>query len=310
MDITKGAIRTGAVRYLLEHSFDGLAVKDIKILGSGYDSIAYLVNNEYVFKVKYSANEKKSYKKEKAICDFLNKNLTFGVEIPSIEYFCSNADVSILGYKMIKGNIFSPSVYERMSKGEQDMLKQDIADFLRQMHSLDTSEIKSFTIDNKQNVLDEYRLLKNTIYDELSNLEKAYIEDFMQELNKTRIFDGKKCLCHNDFSCNHLLLNENNKLCGVIDFGDSGIIDEYCDFVYLLEDSEEEIGPSFGEEIIRLCGGVDVEGAKKYRDVVERYYPIETVVYGVRNNNAEFICKGRKEMEKRVRNDSFDDSGV
>ena len=78
----------------------------------------------------------------------------------------------------------------------------------------------------------------------------------------------------------------------------------------MLEDSEEEVDSSFGEEIIRLCGGVDVEGAKKYRDVVGRYYPIETVVYGVRNNNAEFICKGRKEMEKRVRNDSFDDSGV
>ena len=49
----------------------------------------------------------------------------------------------------------------------------------------------------------------------------------MQRLNSTTIFDGKKCLCHNDFNSNHLLLDENNRLCGIIDFGDSGIIDEY-----------------------------------------------------------------------------------
>ncbi len=32
----------------------------------------------------------------------------------------------------------------------------------------------------------------------------------------------KKCLCHKDFSCNHLLLDGNNRLTGIIDFGDSG----------------------------------------------------------------------------------------
>ena len=45
------------------------------------------------------------------------------------------------------------------------------------------------------------------------------------------------------------MLDGNNRLTGIIDFGDSGIIDEYCDFIYLLEDSEEEIGTNFGEDI-------------------------------------------------------------
>ena len=82
-----------------------------------------------------------------------------------------------------------------------------------------------------------------------------------------------RVLCHNDFSCNHLLLDDENRLCGVIDFGDSGIIDEYCDFIYLLEDSEEEIGVSFGEDILRLYGNIDISKAKEYQDVVEQYYP-------------------------------------
>ena len=121
----------------------------------------------------------------------------------------------------------------------------------------------------------------------------------MQRLHSTTIFDDKKCLCHNDFSCNHLLLDDENRLCGVIDFGDSGIIDEYCDFIYLLEDSEEEIGVTFGEDILRLYGNIDISKAKEYQDVVEQYYPIETIVYGIKNNKQDFIDKGRKEIYTR-----------
>ena len=104
----------------------------------------------------------------------------------------------------------------------------------------------------------------------------------MERLNATTVFEGKKCLCHNDFSCNHLLLDGNNRLTGIIDFGDSGIIDEYCDFIYLLEDSEEEIGTNFGEDILRMYGNIDIEKAKEYQDIVEEYYPIETIVYGIK----------------------------
>ncbi|EAJ6467371.1 APH(2'')-Ia/If/Ih family aminoglycoside O-phosphotransferase, partial [Campylobacter coli] len=220
-----------------------------------------------------------------------------------IEYSYISEELSILGYKEIKGTFLTPEIYFALSKEKQELLKQDIAMFLRQMHDLDYSEISSYTIDNKQNVLEEYQLLKETIYDSLTDIEKQYVEEFMQRLNSTTIFDGKKCLCHNDFSCNHLLLDDENRLCGVIDFGDSGIIDEYCDFIYLLEDSEEEIGVSFGEDILRLYGNIDISKAKEYQDVVEQYYPIETIVYGIKNNRPDFIEKGRKEIYIRTRKD-------
>lgn len=287
-------------KYLLEHHFKNLKVNDIKELGSGYDSVAYLVNNEYVFKIKYSANKKKGYEKEKAIYDFLNKNLNTNVKIPNIKYCYISNDVSILGYKEIKGKFLNSEIYSILTEEEKNKLKKDIASFLRQMHDLDYTEISSYKIDNKQNVLEEYQLLKDTIYDNLNETEKQYIESFMQRLYNTTIFDGKKCLCHNDFSCNHLLLDENNRLCGIIDFGDSGIIDEYCDFIYLLEYSEEELETTFGEDILRIYGNIDIEKVKEYQEVVEEYYPIETIVYGIKNNKQEFIDKGRKEIYNRV----------
>ena len=288
------------IKNILEKKFN-IEINSLDLIGEGYDSKAYLVNGEYIFKVKYSANKKKGYEKEKSIYDFLNQNLVTNIKVPNIEYSYISDEISILGYKQIKGTFLTPEIYSTMSTEEQELLKKDIAYFLRQMHDLDYTDINSYAIDNKQNVLEEYQLLKTTIYNSLTDIEKQYIENFMQRLNSTTIFDGKKCLCHNDFSSNHLLLDENNRLCGIIDFGDSGIIDEYCDFIYLLEDSEEEIGPNFGEDILRLYGNIDIEKAKEYQDVVEQYYPIETIVYGIKNIRPDFIEKGRKEIYNRFR---------
>lgn len=290
-----------AMKYLLEHLFKELQVDSIEVIGSGYDSVAYLVNGEFIFKMKVSANKKKGYEKEKAIYDFLNKNLKSYIQIPKIDYSYITDELSLMGYKRINGKFLNPEIYATMTPDEQNTLKLDIAKFLKSLHDLDYSEIREYVIDNKQNVLEEYQLLRNTIYDSFTDIEKQYVEEFMQRLHNTTIFDGKKCLCHNDFSCNHLLLDDDNRLVGVIDFGDSGIIDEYCDFIYLLEDSEEEIGVSFGKDILKLYGNIDVSKAREYQDIVEQYYPIETIVYGIKNNRQDFINDGREEIERRSR---------
>lgn len=283
---------------LIKDKFD-FEVKSSKVIGEGYDSKAYLVNDEYIFKIKISANKKKGYEKEKAVLDFLNKNLKTQIKIPKIDYIYIDDEVSIIGYKRIDGRFLNPEIYKDMSKESKEKLKVDIAKFLKDMHNLDYSEIKNYTIDNKQNCLEEYELLRKTIYKDLTAKEKNYIENFFERLNNTTIFEDKKCICHNDFSCNHLLLDDNKKLIGIIDFGDSGIIDEYCDFIYLLEDNTEEIGKDFGKDILKLYGDIDIKKAKEYQELVNEYYPIETIVYGIKNNRKDFIEKGRKILNER-----------
>ena len=286
------------IENLIKSKFD-LEVANIKIIGEGYDSKAYLINDEYIFKLKISSNQKKGYKKEKAVLDFLNRNLKTTIEIPQIDFIYIDNELSIMGYKKINGAFLTSDIYKEMNVKQQEILKKDIAKFLKDMHNLDYAEIKEYVIDNKQNCFEEYDLLQKTIYNDLTEKEKKYIEKFFERLNNTTIFDDKKCLCHNDFSCNHLLIDNNKKLVGIIDFGDSGIIDEYCDFIYLLEDSEEEIGKDFGEDILQIYGDIDINKAKEYQDIVEMYYPIETIIYGIKNNRDDFIKKGRKVLNER-----------
>jgi len=60
------------------------------------------------------------------------------------------------------------------------------------------------------------------------------------------------CLLHGDFSLNHILFNDENIVCGVLDFGDSRIGKAKSDFIYLLDDEDdEEFGAEFGNLVLR-----------------------------------------------------------
>ena len=130
-----------------------------------------------------------------------------------------------------------------------------------------------------------------------SELEKEYIEDMIHRLSNVKAWSGKKCLCHNDFNCDHFLMDENNRLCGIIDFGDAGITDEYSDFVYLLKDTDEEFGKETGLEILEQYGQADMNKIQEFQYIFERYYPISFMVYGIENNRPDFIKEGRKRMK-------------
>ena len=118
------------IKNILEKKFN-IEINSLDLIGEGYDSKAYLVNGEYIFKVKYSANKKKGYEKEKSIYDFLNQNLVTNIKVPNIEYSYISDEISILGYKQIKGTFLTPEIYSTMSTEEQELLKKDIAYFFK-----------------------------------------------------------------------------------------------------------------------------------------------------------------------------------
>ena len=101
-----------------------IVINSIKLMGEGYDSKAYIVNDEYVFKIKFSANKKKGYEKEKAIYDFLNEKLITNIKIPNIEYSYISDELSILGYKKVKGEFLTPEIYFTLSKEMLDKVEE------------------------------------------------------------------------------------------------------------------------------------------------------------------------------------------
>ena len=79
---------------------------------------------------------------------------------------------------------------------------------------------------------------------------------FLYDLHKNKnIFGAKRkdyCLLHGDFSLNHCMFN-GNLITGILDFGDTRIGKYMSDFIYLLDDEDdEEFGLEFGKQVLSL----------------------------------------------------------
>ena len=72
------------VKILLEEYFKNIQIVSIKKIGEGNDSIAYLVNNNYIFKFPKHEKASINIQKEIKILQILEDKMT--LEIPRVEY--------------------------------------------------------------------------------------------------------------------------------------------------------------------------------------------------------------------------------
>lgn len=272
---------------VIEKEF-GLTVHSIIILGEGLDSIAYLVNNEYIFKQSKHNVARISLKREIQVLIYLKGKIT--LQIPDIEYYSEK--YSVCGYKEIKGDKLTPSTYKNLSANEKDLLAQDIALFLRELHSIALPDIEGWESDIMDDYCSDYDALRETIYDKIPDKSKEYIDNLYKRiLNDKRISQYVKAICHNDLSCDHIIM-QNNRVVGIIDFGDAAITDIDRDFIYLLEDSSEEIGRDFGTEVLKYYSHHNIDIPILKADLNEEYYPIEQILGGQAMNLADMYNKG------------------
>lgn len=279
------------IKEIVESEF-GLTVCDICILGQGLDSIAYLVNNEYIFKQSKHDEARNNLKREIQVLKYLNGKVT--LQIPVIEYY--SKENGVCGYKEIKGNKLTSMIYNDMSSDEKDKLAQDIALFLKEMHSLQLPDIDELELHIIDDYKSDYVALRETIYDKIPDKSRDYLDNLYRKiLNDERITKYVKALCHNDLSCNHILI-QNNKAVGIIDFGDAAITDRDKDFVYLLEESDQEIGREFGLKVLEYYNHIDISIPILKSDLNEEYYPIEQVLGGQAMSLDDMYNKGLNQI--------------
>ena len=263
------------MKEIIESEF-GLIVHDIFVLGQGFDSVAYLVNYEYVFKQSKHDEARINLKKEVQVLNYLKGKVT--LQIPNVEYY--SEEYGVCGYKEIKGDKLTPIIYQNMSADEKDKLVQDIALFLREMHSISLPNIDGLELNVFDDYESDYDTLREMIYNKIPDSSKEYIDDLYKRiLNDERITQYVKALCHSDLGCNHIII-QNNRAVGIIDFGDVAVTDRDKDFIYLLEDSSEEIGREFGLRVLEYYNHPNKDIAILKADLNDEYYPIEQILGG------------------------------
>ena len=259
----------------------------------GLDSIAYRVNNEYIFKMSKHDEARENLKKEIKVLNYLKGKLS--LQIPTIEFYSEK--YSVCGYKEIKGEKLTKEMYDSMSIQEQDDLAHSIAQFLKGLHSLPLPDIDNLELDVIEDYKGDYESLKEMIYSIIPKKSQDYLDSlFKRILSDERITKYKQVLCHNDLSCNHIIM-QNNKVVGIIDFGDVAITDRDKDFIYLLENSSEELGRNFGLKVLDYYNHPNKDIAILKSDLNDEYYPIEQILGGQAKELKEMYNEGLNKIK-------------
>ena len=280
------------IKEIIENEF-GMDVTNISVLGQGLDSIAYRVNDEYIFKMSKHNEARENLKKEIKVLNYLKGKLS--LQIPTIEFYSEK--YSVCGYKEINGEKLTKEMYDSMSTEEQEDLAHSLAQFLMELHSLPIPDIEDLELNVIEDYRSDYESLKKLIYDDIPKKSQEYLDSlFRRILSDERITMYERALCHNDLSCNHIIM-QNNRVVGIIDFGDVAVTDRDKDFIYLLENSSEELGRDFGLKVLDYYNHPNKDIAVLKSDLNDEYYPIEQILGGQAKELKEMYNEGLNKIK-------------
>ncbi len=205
-----------------------LKVDTISLIGEGWDNLAYLVNNQYVFRFPRRPMGIDCMQNEIAILPYIAKHVSFPFSYPTcIGHPTKEYPAPFAGYEILKGHPLSENTAELID--EMSFAKK-LALWLRELHAISVR-------------LDDYGAIKgdqawrydiNQRIERVKSCLKQY-EDFFinagfkneQLLNALDHFQNisfgdipKTFYCHGDLYSKHILVEHSNKLSGLIDWGD------------------------------------------------------------------------------------------
>lgn len=209
---------------LIQMQFSNLEVKKIAYFGAGWDNTAFLVNDQYIFRFPRRKVAVALLEREVKLLPFLAEKLPLKIPKPvfvgeaSAFYPCLFS-----GYKILEGISASELTLDSAARAQNT---EALANFLRVLHSIElpSNLLSEAIIENRANphklvpkTLEALVMLEEHQYVFGKKLE-IYLENFPVSLQ-----DNTRHLIHGDFYPKHILLNIENKVCGVIDWGDAEI---------------------------------------------------------------------------------------
>lgn len=129
-------------------------------------------------------------------------------------------------HKKIEGTVLADKM-NHLSDEEVKVISNDIAKFMFQLHNIKFDKNKIFSITNNigVNLVD--------FLDELLNLH-VHSEDKVFWNYPTFIQKDHSCLVHGDLNSSNILLDENNHISAIIDFGFGGFGNKYFDIARII----------------------------------------------------------------------------
>lgn len=205
-------------------------INTYKVVNYGVNSIAILINNEYIFRFPLQNSATCDYLVEKHILDKIQPFIKT-TKVPQIQIYQDTDDVFTC-HKIIYGNDYSKMKKPNLQFKKK--LSKQLAKFLYELHSININNFKN--IETKQfdvyyyDIINKHKILKELLQDDFVNDLDARV-DYLLKYNNFNMEDN--VLCHNDLHEENIIVNKNG-LAGIIDFTELCIKKRENDFGNLL----------------------------------------------------------------------------
>lgn len=295
------------IKTLITSQYPDYIIASITSLGSGYDSDAYLINNEYVFKFpKHELAARNLYKEAKVLLEIRDQ---LPIKVPAIIFTCEEENtMKFVGYEKIEGTEITPEIFNTLDEEVKERLAKELAAFFKSLHGIKLqTPIEGLEVDKKEKCRKEYEAVKDAAYSKINEYVRNQIDTMYEKILNCE-FTYTKSLVHTDFGASNVFFDiETNEICGIVDFGDIAIYDQDIDFICLLHTQEEGFNQNFVDKIIKYYECEELDSILKKSDFLSFYSPFDYIWLGHTFNmdehideNINIIKNGIPDYEKNI----------
>lgn len=291
--------------YYIQKALPHLPIHSFHQDESGWDNVAIIVNDEWLFRFPRKIEYAKKIPREKQLYEALFPLLqTRQIEVPNYHILYENEGDSIpicSYYKMIHGESFKPSYLHNLSMSEKTEIGTQLASFLAALHTVPTTIAKEWGFQVEQTIKywkDLYTKLKvylfNTFTIEETNRLDTIFQTFLEQLYTS---SSLQTVIHADLTHNHILFHpQTKKIAGIIDIGDAQIGDPAFDFAGLYADYGHDFTLEVYNKYTALTSDKDTTFFKRIISFYQ-YSPIlHDLVYGFETNNEKIIETNKRQL--------------
>lgn len=209
---------------IINNAIPDKTIKRMTLIPTGWTNIVYEVatnDGNYFFRFPRDEFWSRTIVKDYEFAKFINGKTSFNTI--KLELFYDNERPFSM-HKKVEGTPLAEKMND-LNDEEVGIISNEIAEFMNELHSIDYSKSKIFNINN----------IGLKLKDFLDELLSVHITKTNRKFwDAIPINEEPNCLVHGDLNSSNILLDENNHIAAIIDFGFAGYGNKYDDVARII----------------------------------------------------------------------------
>ena len=271
-------------------AYPDLRIASVEYNGDGQNNDVLVVNDELIFRFPKYAGALTRLEIETAILTGIQGRVSLPVPVPMFVSIEGRAvGQAFMGYHKLAGEPLWRETFRTIDDDKTlERLASQLGRFLKELHSIPAASIgcELPMLDTDDGCADLYARIREKLFPHMRPDAREWTErHFETFLNVKARFDP--VLKHGDFGTSNILFDRRQRMiCGVIDFGSSGLGDPAYDLAGLLS--------CYGEAFVRRCWKAYPE-IETFMDRVRFYqgtFALVEALFGIENGDPAAFKSG------------------